>query len=185
MDEKLESSISKKKKQKRKNQIKRLKEKLKVKEQEVEKMKDKYLHSLADYDNLRKRVKRDMEDVVKYANEALIKKLLSILDNFERALRISKESKTEFENFYKGVEMIYQEFLRILIKEGLEPFESKGKNFDPSQHEAIGVIETEKHPPMKILEEVEKGYKYRDKILKPAKVLVSKEKSKKEVDKNG
>ena len=184
MEEKVGTSVNKKRK-KRKSQVKRLKEKIREREKELEELQNKYLHSLADYDNLRKRVKRDMEDVVKYANEALIKKLLIVLDNFERALKVSKEGKTAFEDFCKGVEMLYQEFLRILTTEGLEPFESKGKDFDPSQHEAVGVIETEEHPPMKILEEVEKGYKYRNKVLKPAKVLVSKEKSKKEVDENG
>ncbi len=184
LEEKVETPLNKKRK-KRKSQVKRLKEKIQEKEKEIEELRNKYLHSLADYDNLRKRVKRDMEEVVKYANEVLIKKLLIVLDNFERALRTSKEGKTAFKDFYKGVEMIYQEFLSILTKEGLEPFESKGKDFDPSQHEAVGVIETEEHPPMKIIEEVEKGYKYRDKVLKPAKVLVSKEKSKKEVDENG
>jgi len=174
---------SKKRKKNKKSQAKRLKEKLKAKEKELEEIKNKYLLSLADYDNLRKRVKRDIEEVVKYANEALIKKILIVFDNFERALKADRNNNTEFENFYKGVEMIYKEFLNILNKEGLEPFNSKGEDFDPSRHEAVGVIETKEHPPMKILEEVEKGYKYRDKVVKPAKVLVSKEK--KEDDKNG
>ncbi len=141
---------------------------------------DKYLRAMAELDNFRKRVAKEYLEKEAEANRNLIAKLLPVLDNFDRALEAAKniEGKSEaFESFYQGVKLIDQQIHSILEAEGLKEFQSKGEEFDPSRHDALLVIETDEHEPNTVLDEIEKGFAYRGKVLRHARVTVSKRKT--------
>lgn len=133
------------------------------------------LRRSAELDNFRKRLIRDKEEAVKFANQQILSDLIQIIDNFERAINSSKETK-DFENFVNGVQMIHSQLLSTLdTKYGLKQMESLNQEFDPSLHEAIAMIEHKEHKEKQIvLEEYQKGYMLSDRILRPAKVVVSK-----------
>ena len=141
--------------------------------QELAEFRDKYLRVLADFENYKKRTQKEMGNIVKLANERLIKELLPVLDNFERGLKFAGDSVKQ-DNFYKGVEMIYRQLLDVLAKEGVHQFDSLGERFDPEKHEAVEVRETCDCEDGVIIEEIEKGYMIHDKVLRPAKVIVAK-----------
>ena len=130
-------------------------------------------HSLkqvqADFENYKKRVERDRQDTIKYAGESLIKQFLPILDNLELALKHCKQK----DDFYQGIEMIYANMHTMLEEAGVKPIEAIGLPFDPYRHEALLSIDS-KEPKNTILEEMQKGYTYNEKIIRPAKVTISK-----------
>ncbi len=139
---------------------------------------DKYLRALADLDNSRKRMAKEYLEKENEANRNLIAKLLPVLDNLERALAQAEKSDCANEsckNFVQGVEMIDGQFRKLLEAEGLKHFNSKGEEFDPQRHEAILAIETDRHPPNTVMDEVEKGFLFNNKVLRPARVTVSKQ----------
>ena len=133
----------------------------------------------AEFDNYRKRVTKERSELFQYATEDLIYELLPIVDNFERAIYGAGKSANK-ENLLQGVEMIYKELCSALKKKGLEKISAMGKAFDPTQHEAIDHVETDKHPENIVIEEATTGYKIKDKIIRPATVKVSKRKGQKE-----
>ncbi|MDR3289233.1 MAG: nucleotide exchange factor GrpE, partial [Peptococcaceae bacterium] len=126
----------------------------------------------AEFDNYRKRTQREKEEVVKYASEHLIKALLPILDNFERATA-SAQTHNDFQGYAQGVELIFRQFANVLLKEGLQPIAADGQVFDPQRHEAVLRVESESHPENTIVEEVQKGYLLKDKVIRPSMVKVS------------
>ncbi len=138
-------------------------------EEEIKELKNKYLMAIADLENYRKRVKREHEELTNYTNERLLKALIPVIDNFERALKV----KHKDDNFFKGVELIYKHLLAILKREGVEPFESVGRKFDPRYHEAVSVSPSKQEDGV-VLEELEKGYKLKGRLARPAKVVVAK-----------
>jgi molecular chaperone GrpE len=140
---------------------------------------DKHLRAAAELSNYRKRVQKEREDLMRLAREDLVLKLVDVLDNFDRALQAAK-TMSDFDAFHKGVEFILKQMGQTLEREGLVPFCSKGQPFDPTRHEAVFMVETEKHPPWTVVEEISRGYSLRDKVVRPALVTVSKEKSKAE-----
>ncbi|MBI2106995.1 nucleotide exchange factor GrpE [Candidatus Woesearchaeota archaeon] len=123
----------------------------------------------AEFENYMKRNEEERKEFVKYAKHDLILKLLSIKDDFERALESEKES----EEFAKGVEMIFKQLHKTLEEEGVKPIKSLGEKFDPYKHDVIGKVEHDKHEDV-IVEEIKKGYMLKDKILRPSLVKVSK-----------
>jgi molecular chaperone GrpE len=129
----------------------------------------------ADFDNYRKRIIKEKNELFQYATEDLIYELLPIVDNFERAIYGAGKGASK-ENLLQGVEMIYKELCSALKKKGLEKINVIGKAFDPTQHEAIDHVETTEHPENTVIEEMIVGYKIKDKIIRPAKVKVSKRK---------
>jgi len=133
---------------------------------------DKYLRAMADQDNYRKRVKRESTEASQLAKENLILDILPVLDNFKRALNSDHFSKDD--NFHRGVEMIYNQFLGVLVEEGLREFEVLGKPFDPSKHEAVATVVSWEHEPETVIEELEPGYMIGERIIRPAKVKVTK-----------
>jgi molecular chaperone GrpE len=138
---------------------------------------DKYLRALADLDNSRKRIAKEYIEKEAEANRNLIAKLLPVLDNLERAMGQAQKSACANEScrtFIQGVEMIDGQFRKLLEAEGLKHFTSKGEEFDPVRHEAILAIETDQHPPNTVMDEVEKGFLFNNKVLRPARVTVSK-----------
>jgi molecular chaperone GrpE len=138
---------------------------------------DKYLRAMADLDNYRKRTAKEYLEKEGDANRNLVAKVLPVLDNLDRALSSSKEMcdrDESFRSFYLGVQMIDQQIHKILEAEGLSILKSEGQPFDPIKHEAVLAVESREHQPDTVINEVEKGFLFRDKILRPARVTVSK-----------
>jgi molecular chaperone GrpE len=152
--------------------------------EEAEEYKDKYIRALAEMENQRKRLERERIDFQRYANEAFILSILPVMDNFERAIKAAEEVKGA-EELTEGIKMIFNQLKEVLEKKGVKPFESLGEKFDPKKHEAFLAIESEEHEPSTIVDEIEKGYLLGDKVIRPAKVAVSRIKEDKEDDSNG
>lgn len=138
---------------------------------------DKYIRAMADFDNYKKRVAKEYLEKESDANRNLIGKLLPVLDNLDRAIDASKngaENNEALKSFFQGIQMIDQQIHHILENEGLKHFNSKGDEFDPTRHDAVLSVETEEHEPNTVLNEVEKGFVFRGKVLRHARVTVSK-----------
>ena len=136
--------------------------------------KDQLLRLAAEFENFRKRTEAEKTEFVKYSHEKIIKDLLPILDDFERALANGKKS-TDFDSFYKGVEMIYQKLQKAFDEKGVKPIESLGKEFDVMYHDVLMQMQKPGVPPRTIIEEVERGYTLHGKVIKHAKVIVAAE----------
>ncbi|NIM99745.1 MAG: nucleotide exchange factor GrpE [candidate division Zixibacteria bacterium] len=162
-----------------KSETELLSEQLTQSEQKAKELEDRLLRLAAEYDNYRKRTAREFETICRNANENLILKFLETLDNFERALESAKSSN-DYDNFHKGVELIYTHLKELLEKEGLKEIEAVCKPFDPNYHEAVTQCESEEHDEGVVVDEVCKGYMLNDKLLRPSKVVVSKAKPKPE-----
>ncbi len=126
----------------------------------------------ADYDNFRRRTRQEKEDLLKYSSMKLIEQLLPVVDNFERAIHAAKDSKDP-DAFAKGVDMIFKQFQQVLEHEGVEPMDVIGQPFNPEFHQAIMQVESDEHEEGVIVEEVQKGYIMKEKVLRPAMVKVS------------
>jgi len=127
----------------------------------------------ADFENFRRRAAREKEDFYKYAAEQLVESLLPILDNFELALAHGRETP---DKLFEGVEIIYRQIVDTLAAQGLSPIPSVGEIFDPSRHEAVMQEQTSNHPDNIILEELRKGYLFKEKLLRPSMVKVARSK---------
>jgi len=127
----------------------------------------------ADFENFRRRTAREKEEFYKYAAEQLVESLLPILDNFELALAHGRETPGKL---YEGVEIIYRQIVDTLAAQGLSPIPSVGEIFDPSRHEAVLQEQTSNHPDNVILEELRKGYLFKEKLLRPSMVKVARSK---------
>ncbi|MBI3896599.1 MAG: nucleotide exchange factor GrpE [Acidobacteria bacterium] len=139
-------------------------------EAEKQQLKDQLLRKQAEFENLRKRLSREKEEFLQYSLFDTVKSFLPILDGFELAL----ESDGGSEEYRKGVELIYQQLRNTLQKLGLEVMEAKGREFDPHLHEAIATVVTDQHAEHQILEEVQRGYLFKQRVLRPAWVKVAK-----------
>lgn len=131
-----------------------------------------YLRVQADFDNFRRRSRQEKEEFAKYASSKLIEQLLPILDNFERALETGKDTK-DLESLLKGIDMIFRLLSQVLEQEGLKPIEAVGQPFNPEYHQAIMTVESAEHDEGIVIEEIQKGYNLKDKILRPTMVKVS------------
>lgn len=155
--------------------IKSLEQEIEERKKEYNELHERYLRVAADFDNYRKRVSKEKADIIAYANEELIKALLNVLDNLERALDHS-ESNEDAGPIVEGVKLVYKHFLSCLEKFGVQPVDaSKGQEFDPRYHQAIERVESSDITPGIILSEMLKGYTLKDRLLRPALVVVSKE----------
>lgn len=163
-------------------EIELLKERLVKSEEQAKELEDRLLRLAAEFDNYRKRTAREFEYLVKNANQDLILKFLDTLDNFERALDSAKASN-DYEDFHKGVELIYTHMKDILIKEGLKEIEAVGKPFDPNFHEAVNQTESDKYEEGIVMDQISKGYMFNNRLLRASKVVVSKGKPKEEKEK--
>lgn len=131
-----------------------------------------YVRLAADFDNYRKRVDAEREELIKYGTEAALTRLLEVLDNFERGNK-ALEGVTECDKIKESFELVYRQTREALQKVGLESIETEGKEFDPNFHEAVMQTPTEDYPEHTIINELQKGYKYKDKVLRPALVNVA------------
>lgn len=145
---------------------------LEEKTREAEANYDRYLRAVAELDNARKRAQREREDYIRYANESLLRELLPVLDNFDRALRAAREAE-EAPGLLAGVELIRRELLKVLEKFGVTSYTAVGQPFDPEKHEAVMRLETTEHPEMTVVEETLSGYLLNGKVLRPAMVTVA------------
>ncbi|HEV7768189.1 MAG TPA: nucleotide exchange factor GrpE [Thermoanaerobaculia bacterium] len=137
--------------------------------QENQDLKNRYLRTLADFDNLRKRTEREKADFFRYATSAVLKDLLPVLDNFDRAMEHSQAD----DEFHKGVELIYKQLYDVLFKHGLRPIDEVGVHFDPNIHEAVVREEDSSVPSHTVTAMLQKGYFLHDRLLRPALVKVA------------
>ncbi|MCY4131399.1 MAG: nucleotide exchange factor GrpE [Nitrospira sp.] len=145
------------------------------KDEELHALNDKYLRLAAEFDNYKRRVQRDQQDTIRFANEKLFKNLLPTLDNLERALQSGRE-QDRIEGLLEGVDLTYKHFLDTLQKMGIKQVSSVGEVFDPAKHQAVGQVESTTIPENVIVDEYQKGYFVHDRILRPAMVTVAKTK---------
>jgi molecular chaperone GrpE len=139
---------------------------------QAEENQNRMLRALADMENLRRRVRKEQEDLVKYASLKVIEELLPVLDNFERALSADKESMT-VDSLLQGVNMVYRQMLQVFEKEGLAPIQAAGQPFDPNVHQAVMQVEDANFASGVVVEELQKGYVFKDRVVRPAMVKVN------------
>ncbi|MED5050897.1 nucleotide exchange factor GrpE [Anoxybacillus rupiensis] len=138
----------------------------------LQELENRYLRLHADFDNFRRRTRLEFEAAEKYRAQNLVTDLLPVLDNFERALKIQTEDETA-KSILQGMEMVYRSLIDALKKEGVEVIESIGKPFDPHLHQAVMQAEDSGYEPNTVVEEFQKGYKLKDRVIRPAMVKVS------------
>ena len=138
---------------------------------DLDRFRDLALRSQADFENYKKRAAREKDDAVKYANSALLQKLVSILDNFELGLAAAKTHGDE-SPIYSGMVLVQKQLNDLLAENGLEPIEAEGNKFDPNLHEAIA-HEPNVSPEGTVIRQARRGYRLKDRLLRPARVVVS------------
>jgi len=133
---------------------------------------DRYLRAVAELDNLKKRTQREREEYIRFANESLLREILPVLDNFDRALGAARAG-SEAQGFVAGVELIQRELLKVLEKFGVTAYGALGQRFDPERHEAVQSVVRPDAAEMTVLEETQRGYLLNGRVLRPAMVVVA------------
>lgn len=142
-------------------------------EQELSGLKDQYLRKQADFENFRKRMLREKEDAIAYANKQLLLDMVTVIDDFERAIQSAEESR-DFDSFHDGIVLIEKQLVSMLERKwGLKRFDSTGEPFDPQRHEALMTEEVSGPDDPVVLEDFQKGYLLHERVLRSAKVKVS------------
>jgi molecular chaperone GrpE len=141
-------------------------------EAEIEERDNRYLRLQADFDNSRRRAKMDMEAAQKYRAQGLATDLLQALDNFERAIQVEADNE-QTKSLLQGMDMVYKGLVEALKKEGIEPIETVGKEFDPHLHQAVMQVQDESVDSNIVVEEFQKGYMLKDRVIRPAMVKVN------------
>jgi len=172
LDEEIHHHLDEERQDKEK-EIAELKQKLEGKEKEIKEHHDRLLRLAADFENYKKRAAREKEDWTKFANEDVIRAILPFIDNLERAVNHAQKI-ADTGVLIEGVRLTIQQILQTLNRFGLASFQSVGKPFDPTVHQAMLVVETDQHEPNQVMEEFQKGYLLNDRLLRPATVSVSK-----------
>ena len=149
-----------------------LEEKLKSAEQELENFKDRLLRKAAEFENYKRRVENDQFNLLKYAAESLIIKLLPVIDDFERSLIHIKDAK-DVDSIKDGIKLVYDKLMKMLEDQGVKSIDAVGKPFDVHYHEAIMQRKAEDVEPHTVIDEFEKGYMYKDRVIRHTKVAVS------------
>ena len=150
-----------------------LKKELEKKALEAKKQEERYLYLLADFENYKKRAQKDQLDQSRYANEKLIREVLVVLDDLERAILHFDETH-DFEKVSEGLALVSKQFLSFLNRFGVSPIESLNKPFDPACHQAVGQVNRPDLSEGEVAEEVQKGYRLHDRLIRPAFVMISK-----------
>lgn len=140
--------------------------------QELETLKNQYLRLAADFDNYRKRQAQEREHLLKYGAEDTIKKLIPVLDTYERAKK-SYENTEDATQLKEGFEMVFKQLFDVLDKVGVKKIEALGQQFDPNVHEAVMQTPTNEHPDQSVIDELQTGYVLGDKVLRPTLVNVA------------
>jgi molecular chaperone GrpE len=139
---------------------------------DLDRFRDLALRSQADFENYKKRSAREKEEAIKYANSSLLERLVSIIDNFELGLAAAKE-QGERSPIYSGMVLVQKQLNDLLAENGLQPIEAEGRRFDPNVHEAIAHEPSDQVPEEIVLRQTRRGYRFKDRLLRPAKVVVS------------
>ena len=139
---------------------------------DLDRFRDLALRSQADFENYKKRSAREKEEAIKYANSSLLERLVGILDNFELGLAAAKEQGAD-SSIYSGMVLVQKQLNDLLAENGLQPIEAEGKTFDPNLHEAIAHEPSSEFPEETVVRQARRGYRYKDRLLRPAKVVVS------------
>ncbi len=145
-------------------------------EKEKDALRDQLLRKAAEFENYKRRTETEQTNLLKYSSESIIAKLLPIIDDLERSLKHMDDAK-DLDSIKNGVKMIYDKFMRILDAQGVKKIEAAGKPFDVDFHEALMQQKSDGVEPHTVLEEVESGYIYKDRVIRHAKVIVSEESS--------
>lgn len=161
------------KKQENKNEEKSA-EKIEKLEKEIEELKETLMRRAAEFENYKRRTENDQMNIIKYAAESFIVNMLPVFDDLERTVKHMEESD-DLEALRKGVRMVYDKFSKTLEEQGVKKIDAKGKPFDFNYHEALMQQPAEGVEPHTVLEEIEPGYLFKDKVIRHAKVIVSQE----------
>jgi len=158
------------------NPVKELEAKLEAKEKEAVETYDRLLRASAEFENYKKRSSREMEEFRKFANQSLIKEMLSVVDNLELAMNSTNGHKAIDKDLLQGLEMTHKEILKVFEKFNVKPIDAKGQPFDPTFHEAVMQEETNDSPKNTVINELQRGYMIHDRLLRPSMVVVAKPK---------
>lgn len=165
------------------NRITELETKLEAKEKEAAETYDRFLRASAEFDNFKKRSSREMEEFRKFANQSLIKEMLSVVDNLELAMNSTNGHKAIDKDLLQGLEMTHKEILKVFEKFNVKPIDAKDQPFDPAFHEAVMQEETSDSPKNTVINELQRGYMIHDRLLRPSMVVVAKPKENDEGEK--
>jgi len=160
--------------------MKDLEVQLEAKEQEAKENYDRLLRVSAEFENYKKRTSRELEEFRKFANQSLIKELLSVVDNLELAMKSTNGHETIDQGLLQGLEMTHKEILKIFEKFNVKPIEAQGQVFDPTFHEAVMQEETDEVNANTIVNELQKGYLIHNRLLRPSMVVVARSKANKD-----
>jgi molecular chaperone GrpE len=158
------------------NPMAELEARLEAKEQEARENYDRLLRVSAELDNYKKRASRDQAELRKFANQSLIKEMLSVVDNLELAMNSTNGHKTIDQGLLQGLDMTHKEILKVFEKFNVKPIEAKGQTFDPTFHEAVMQEATDEFDENTVINELQKGYLIHDRLLRPAMVVVARPK---------
>lgn len=172
-DTKTQNKKNIKKNKRASSEAKKLRDQISQIEKEKEELNDKYLRLNAEFNNYKKRTDKEFLSLVQNANEKLITDLLPIVDDMERSVDHLKKDH-DFESLLKGIKLIHKNLMTILEKQGVEPLQSVGEEFDPEKHEALMQVKKDKTKSNIIVDEHLKGYTLNDKVIRHAQVIVSK-----------
>ena len=157
----------------KKSKLKDLKADVKEKEEQIKILNDTLLRSQAEFENYKKRITKEKSDLLKYANEELVKEVLRTVDNLEMAIDHAREAN-QADSITEGIEIILKHLLQSLERFGVSGFTAVGEKFDPNRHEAVIQVESAEHEPNTVVAESQKGYFLRDRLLRPSLVTVTK-----------
>ena len=141
---------------------------------ERDELQDKLLRALADHENYKKRAQKEAAQAREFANESIVKELLAVLDDMERALDAARENHGEDDPFFTGMQMVHDKALEVLGRFGLTRIEAEGQPFDPERHAAMMQEESDDVEPMTVLREVQRGYQFKGRTIRPSGVIVAK-----------
>jgi molecular chaperone GrpE len=154
------------------NQLAELQQALAAKTEECQGLNDRYLRLAAEFENYKRLAQRDQRDQIRYGNEQILKELLSVVDNLERAVKAAKDSGNS-EGLVQGVDLTLKQLMGVLTKFGVEPISTVGQPFDPTAHHAVTSVASAQIPENHVVEEFQRGYRLHDRILRAAMVSVS------------
>lgn len=145
---------------------------IQILQEEVDKWKNEYYKVFADMENVKRRMQNEHANSLKFMTQSIVEQMLPIVDNFERSLAVENPSD-ELKGFLKGYEMIYKQILTLLENQGVKVIETEGKEFDPNYHQAVMTVSDENFEPGMIVEELQKGYMLKDRVIRASLVKVS------------
>ncbi len=160
--------------------MKALEAKFEAKEKEAEENYDRLLRLSAEFENYKKRSSREIEEFRKFANQSLIKEMLSVVDNLELAMNSTNSHKAIDKDLLQGLEMTHREILKVFEKFNVKPIDAKGQPFDPTFHEAVMQEETNDYAKNTVINEMQRGYMIHDRLLRPSMVVVAKPREEKD-----